>query len=443
MCFSVADWFRTEARTSRRTFLRCGLMAGVAAISFEYGRSHALAGVAEGAEPPPPVALTGARIYPGPDAPPIPRGVVLTSGKAIVAVGSQEQVSIPSDAKTLDCTGLVVTAGFTNCHVHFTEAKWQAADSATATHLAGALSAMLTRYGFVRVVDTGSWLPNTRGLGHRVDGANVLGPQIITAGPNFVPPAGTPFYLQPARLPELTDPGTAETLIEQALDAGVDVVKLFTGSFARQDSIAIMPVDVVRAATARAHERGKLVLAHPSNGAGARAALDGGVDILAHTFPSELTGPWDRSLPVRMREAGMALIPTLKLWRYEAQRLGRAPAIAEGARVNAAAQVKAFTDAGGQLLFGTDVGYMTDYDPTDEYVLLERAGLSFQQILAALTTEPASRFGRSAHSGRVAPGMDAELVVLDGDPDRDIAALARVRYVLQQGRIIYSGTLSG
>jgi imidazolonepropionase-like amidohydrolase len=39
--------------------------------------------------------------------------------------------------------------------------------------------------------------------------------------------------------------------------------------------------------------------------------------------------------------------------------------------------------------------------------------------------------------------MDAELVVLDGDPDRDIAALARVRYVLQQGRIIYSRTLSG
>ena len=48
MCFSVADWFRTGARTSRRTFLRCGLMAGVAAASFEYGRSHALAGVAEG-----------------------------------------------------------------------------------------------------------------------------------------------------------------------------------------------------------------------------------------------------------------------------------------------------------------------------------------------------------------------------------------------------------
>jgi imidazolonepropionase-like amidohydrolase len=86
---------------------------------------------------------------------------------------------------------------------------------------------------------------------------------------------------------------------------------------------------------------------------------------------------------------------------------------------------------------------MTDYDPTDEYVLLGRAGLSFQQILAALTTEPASRFGRSAHSGRVVAGMDAELVVLDGDPDRDIAALARVRYVLQQGRIIYSRTLSG
>src|SRR3984893_9307838 len=115
MCFSVADWFRPEARTSRRSFLRSGLMAGVAAASFEYGRPHALAGVAGGAESPPPVALTGARIYPGPDPPPIPRGVVLTSGKAIVAVGSQEQVSIPSGARTLNCTGLVLPAGWVIC----------------------------------------------------------------------------------------------------------------------------------------------------------------------------------------------------------------------------------------------------------------------------------------------------------------------------------------
>jgi hypothetical protein len=54
------------------------------------------------------------------------------------------------------------------------------------------------------------------------------------------------------------------------------------------------------------------VIAHPSDSAGARAALEDGVDILAHTFPAQLGGvPWDRSLPGLMRQRGMVLIPTL------------------------------------------------------------------------------------------------------------------------------------
>ncbi len=67
-----------------------------------------------------------------------------------------------------------------------------------------------------------------------------------------------------------------------------------------------------------------------------------------------------------------------------------APAFAERARVNAAAQVTGFTD----------VGYMTDHDPTHEYLLLGRAGLSFRQILTALATEPVPGLG--ARSTRVA-----------------------------------------
>ena len=259
----------------------------------------------------------------------------------------------------------------------------------------------------------------------------------MTAGLGFAPAAGRPYYA--ARVPELMDPGTARTLVTELLDGDADIVKLFTGSWATQTSIVVMPVDVVRAATSTAHQRGKLVVAHPSNGAGARAALDGGVDILAHTFPSELTGPWDRSLPLRIREAGMALIPTLKLWQYEARRLGVSATRAELVRINAAAQLKAFADAGGQLLFGTDVGYMADYDPTDEYLLMQQAGLSFSQVLASLTTGPAARFARAAHSGRIAPGMDADLVVLEGNPERDITALARVRYAVRQGRVVYDG----
>ena len=104
---------------------------------------------------------------------------------------------------------------------------------------------------------------------------------------------------------------------------------------------------------------------------------------------------------------------------------------------NGQAQLRAFADAGGQVLFGTDVGYMTDFDPTDEYVYMQQAGLSFRQILAALTTAPAERFGLAAQTGRLVRGLGADIVVADGDPERDIRNLAKVRYTFRRGRMIY------
>ena len=198
-----------------------------------------------------------------------------------------------------------------------------------------------------------------------------------------------------------------------------------------------MPVDVVRAAVEVGHRRGKLVFAHPSNSPGARAAIEGGADVLAHTFPSSLDGsPWDRALPAMMKERGMSLIPTLKLWPYELQRAGLSADIVERVLGNGVAQTRAFAELGGQLLFGTDVGYMTDHDPSEEFVYLQRAGLGPAQILAMLTTAPADRFGR-ARTGRLAPGLAADVVVLDGDPALDVRAFAKVRTTMRDGRIIY------
>jgi imidazolonepropionase-like amidohydrolase len=289
----------------------------------------------------------------------------------------------------------------------------------------------------VRVLDTGSYPANTTALRRRIESGEIPGPAILTAGGGLVPAGGSPFYIRPARLPELAKPEDAEPTVRAMLAAGADAVKLFTGSYAEPNRIVLMPVDVVRAAVDAARRRGKPVVAHPSNSPGARSAIEGGVDILAHTFPSEVDGPWDRSLPGRMRERGMALIPTLKLWPYELGRLGLPPAVVERVLATGQAQVKAFADLGGQILFGTDVGYMTDYDPTDEYVYLQRAGLAFAQILAALTTAPAERFGVAARRGRLAAGLEADIAVVEGDPEHDVRALARVRYTLRGGRVIF------
>ena len=100
-------------------------------------------------------------------------------------------------------------------------------------------------------------------------------------------------------------------------------------------------------------------------------------------------------------------------------------------------QVHAYFQSGGQILFGTDIGYINDYDPTEEYEQMQQAGMQFQDILAALTTNPAARFGASRHTGRIAPGMDADVALLGSDPAQSVKALADVRYTLRRGEIIY------
>ena len=102
---------------------------------------------------------------------------------------------------------------------------------------------------------------------------------------------------------------------------------------------------------------------------------------------------------------------------------------------NVVNQLKVFSDSGATVLFGTDVGCTQLYDTTLEYELMRRA-LSERQLLASLTTNPASYF-KTAKKGRVEQGLDADLVILDGDPIADVRNLARVATAIRAGQVIY------
>ncbi|HKV04016.1 MAG TPA: amidohydrolase family protein [Candidatus Acidoferrales bacterium] len=391
------------------------------------------------------LALTGAKIYPSPSEPPIADGVVVVRGAKIAAVGKSGSVAIPADAKVLDCKGLIVAAGFQNSHVHFTEAKWDNAASQPAAQLGQDLSDMLTRYGFTTVVDLASSLPNTTALRVRIQSGEIPGPRILTAGGGVYPPKGTPFYLRDTLPPAVLEyleaveepatPDAARKLVLAEINGGADVVKLFVGALLSPTEVRVMPPEIAAAAVAEAHRHGRMVFAHPSNLEGLEVALEGGVDVLAHTTP--MSGRWDAALIPKLKEHGMSLIPTLKLWGYELHKAEAPPAAVQQYDAAAAGQLLQYRRAGGQILFGTDVGYMTDYDPSEEYALMSQAGLTGMQILDSLTTAPAARFGESASRGQVAPGMDADIVVLAADPARDARNFASVRYTIRRGRVIY------
>jgi len=99
--------------------------------------------------------------------------------------------------------------------------------------------------------------------------------------------------------------------------------------------------------------------------------------------------------------------------------------------------VHQFHDLGGQLLFGTDVGFISDYTTEDEFRALVRSGMDARGILRSLTTAPAQKFGGGSTAANLALGEPADLTVLDGDPLEDVAAFSRVRATVRAGRVIY------
>ena len=389
-------------------------------------------------------ALRGAKIYTTPDADPIVNGAVIIRDGRITEVGPADSVQAPPANSASRCDGGVITAGFQNSHVHFTETKWDRAGEQDAKQLTANLTAMLNRYGFTTVVDTASDVLNTVALRKRIERGEVRGPRILTAGWALYPPNGIPFYLSalpPDVLKQLRQPATADAAIASVRDnikQGADLTKLFIATPQADNSIRYMPKEIAAAAAAETHRRSRLVFAHPTNVEGIRAALSAGVDVLAHTTLGNQKLLWEPDLVQQMITHDVAVVPTLKLWQYELIKARAPERIITLAVGDTLQQLQAFSEAGGQVLFGTDVGYMTDYDPTDEYVLMLKAGLTSMQILASLTTAPAARFKEDGKRGRVASGMDADLVVLDADPVRDVRNFAKVRCVFRHGVPIYS-----
>ena len=139
----------------------------------------------------------------------------------------------------------------------------------------------------------------------------------------------------------------------------------------------------------------------------------------------------------------MALIPTLTLFDEEMKKDGASAEATKKLVDRAVDRLHSYASAGGEILFGTDVGYIYKFDTAEEYRLMQQAGMTFPQILASLTTNPARRFGFGSHSGRIEPGMDADLAVFAGDPAADITALARVRYTIRAGTVIFQHASSG
>jgi imidazolonepropionase-like amidohydrolase len=171
------------------------------------------------------------------------------------------------------------------------------------------------------------------------------------------------------------------------------------------------------------------VAAHAHGIEGIRRAVEAGVTTLEHcSFVTETNERrFDQALADQIAERQIFVCPTVN---------ANAPYIAELAGIKVGEHAKALHEAGVRLITGTDAGI--DNNPHHQYAgaleYLVTLGFRPEQVLAMATTEATAALGVDAVTGRLTPGYEADLIVVDGDPRADITVLSRLQRVIARGR---------
>jgi imidazolonepropionase-like amidohydrolase len=214
---------------------------------------------------------------------------------------------------------------------------------------------------------------------------------------------------------------------------GADLIKVMsTGGFMTTGS-APWYAQFTRAQLALVVEEAgrvdKPVAAHAHGIEGIHRAVEAGVTTLEHcSFVTETNERrFDEPLAARIAERGIFVCPTINV---------NAPYVAELTGTVVGEHLKAMHEMGVRLIAGTDAGI--DNTPHHQYVggleYFVTLGFRPADVLAMATTEAAAALGVDAITGRLAPGFDADVIVVDGDPSTDIAALGKLQRVIARGR---------
>lgn len=371
-------------------------------------------------------------VYTSPGSPPIKHATIIIENGKFRAVVATHNISFPPGYHIINGQGKYATAGYWNSHVHFMESKWSNAAAQPAETLTNSLQGMLVARGFVYAFDLAALeFSNLNALRKRIASREVKGPTILAVGVPFT--SKSPYYIQPAVLPEVKTRSEIDKHIREQIRQGANGIKTWSASPTGKN-INYLEDSLIQAAATLTRKNNIPLFAHPSNNAGMLKAVRNGVTVLTHVSPDDRI-VWDAATVSEMVKAKVALIPTLQLyaWASEAEGLPQDNLLT----ATAVGQLAAFHKAGGTVLFGTDVGYMTEYDPALEYVLMQKAGMSFNDILASLTTNPAQRFKPDRPIGKVAPGFEADLVILSKDPAEDVRNFTSVVYVFHKGTLLF------
>ena len=413
----------------------------------------------------PHVVVDGVRLIDGTGAPARSDVSVEIRDGRIVRVAPSAEVGTPDGAHVVDGSGHTLMPGLVMLHEHLFYPSGQARYNTNEIsfpplYLAGGVTTMRTGGS----VDTYTDLR----VRQHIDEGRIPGPHMDVTGPYL---EGADGFVR--AMPQLTTPDEARAHVNFWMDRGATSFKAYN----------LIDRATLRAGIEAAHARGAKVTGHLCS-ITYREAADLGIDNLEHGFFAatdwvegkepdvcprgasqsyldlDLESAAFTDVVDHLVERGVALTSTLTVVERRATGRGEPPPGAQEAmlpqlheRVMASlgrggaqaalllekymAMEKAFYDAGGLLVVGTDPTGAGDVVPgyanQRALQLLVEMGLSVEQAVEVATLNGARYLGRAREIGSVEPGKRADLVLLRGDPTEDVAAFRNTVVVFKDG----------
>ena len=358
----------------------------------------------------------------------VDRDVVLSGGQIVDIVPRGEGVG----ATVIDLTGLTLLPGLIDTHVHL---GWHfGTDGKLARDSDPAVRALHAVENGVRTLHAG--VTTVQSLGGAEDGpVRALFARGGVAGPRVLTSLG-------ALSLRTGDANALRQAVRDLAARGADVIKIFASESIRTGGGPTLSQDQLDAACGEARARGLRSAVHAHGPESARRAVRAGCTVIEH---GALLDPETLDM---MADAGTFYDPNIHLifqnyFDNEDRYLGVGGYTAEGFQAMRAAVPRALdvfrvaleTD-GLRTVFGTDAVAGAHGRNVEELVYrVEVGGQPPLDAISGATSVAAASLGMEDRLGRIAPGFIADLIAVEGDPTEDIRALARVRWVMTDGRV--------
>ena len=378
---------------------------------------------------------------------------LLVRGTKIVTVGPSNEVRIPKGAIRIDGRGLAVIPGLIDCHVHLClggepdVVGTLESEQPSYTLLKSAKHAKATiDAGVTTVRDVGSRDHSIFTLKQAIESGLVPGPRIIGAGRAICMIGGHARFIGQ----EVEGTEQVRRVVAEQIAAGAEVIKLIASGGVLTPGTspdeAQMTMEELAAAVDAAHQAGKTVAAHAHGAAGMKNAIHAGVRSIEHaTLLDDESG-------ALMKRYGVYMVPTLSALATTAA-CRPSCGIPESALAKAKSMTKrhqsSFKTAhqsGIAIAMGTDAGTPFNYhgDNAQELERMVAFGMTPMEAIVASTATAAQLIGIQDSVGTLTKGMEADLVILKGNPLRRIEVLRdrdKIMGVMKSGKFV-SGPLT-